>query len=71
MQMNHGGDGPNNNVNREASGSQGGPRHHHEQDPHYHTEGQSFGGGPSRVPTHSRATCRPYMSCFLGSSAAG
>jgi hypothetical protein len=52
MQMNHGGDGPNNNVNREANGSQGGTRHHHEQDPHYHTEGQSFGGGPSRVPTH-------------------
>jgi hypothetical protein len=48
MQMNHGGDGPNNNVNREASGSHGGTRHHHEQDPHYHTEGQSFGGGPSR-----------------------
>jgi hypothetical protein len=49
----------------ESSGSQGGARHHHEQDPHYHTEGQIFGAGPSRVPTHSRATPRPYMPTSL------
>jgi hypothetical protein len=65
MQMTHGGDGPNIHTNREASGSHGGTRHHHEKDPHYRTEGQSFGGGTPRGPTHSRATPRPYMPTFL------
>jgi hypothetical protein len=49
MQMNHGKDGPNNNGNMEANGSQGGTRHHTETDHHLHTEGHSlFGGSPSR-----------------------
>jgi hypothetical protein len=66
MQMNHGRDGPNNNGNMEASGSQGGTRHHTETDHQLHTEGHSlFGGGPSRGPTNNRATPRPYMPTFL------
>jgi hypothetical protein len=66
MQMNHGKDGPNNNGNKEASGSQGGTRHHTETDHQLHTEGHSlFGGAPSRGPTNNRATPRPYMPTFL------
>jgi hypothetical protein len=38
MQRNHGKDGPNNNGNKEASGSQGGARHHTETDHQLHTE---------------------------------
>jgi hypothetical protein len=66
VQMNHGKVGPNNNGNNQASGSQGGTRHHTYIDHHLHTEGQNlFGGALSRRPTRSRATTRPYMPTFL------
>jgi hypothetical protein len=45
MQMTHGGKGPETYNNRETSGSQGGYRPQQEHIPHYHTEGQSHGGG--------------------------
>jgi hypothetical protein len=64
--MTHGGKGQEIYANKEASGSHGGSRPHQEQNFHYHTEGQSFGGA-SKGPTHSRATPRPYLPTFLDS----
>jgi hypothetical protein len=61
------GKGPEIYANKEASGSHGGTRPHQEQNFHYHTEGQSFGGGASKGLTHSRATPRPYLPTFLDS----
>jgi hypothetical protein len=65
MQMNHGGKGPEIYANREASGSHGGTRQHEEHIPHYHTEGQSFGGGAPQGHTYSRTTARPYLPSLL------
>jgi hypothetical protein len=45
LHLTHGGKGPKTYANREASGSHGGYRHQQEHIPHYHTEGQSHGGG--------------------------
>jgi hypothetical protein len=65
LHMTHGGNDPRSYVNKESSGSMGGTRYYQEQDPHYHAEGQSLGGGTSRGPTHSRENPRPYMPTFL------
>jgi hypothetical protein len=65
LQMTHAGKGPEAYANREASGSHGGTRHQQEYSPHYHTEGQSYGGGAPQGATHSRATPRPYLPKFL------
>jgi hypothetical protein len=65
MQMNHGGKVPETYGNKEASGSQGGYRHQQEHIPHYHTEGQSHGGGAPQGQAHSRTTHRPYLPSFL------
>jgi hypothetical protein len=65
LQMTHGGNGPRNYANKEASGSHGVTRHYHDQDIHYHAEGQSFGRGSSRGASQSRVTPRPYMPTFL------
>jgi hypothetical protein len=67
LQMTHGGKGPEIYANKEASGSHGETRPYQEQNFHYHTEGQSFGGGASKGLTHSRATPRPYLPTFLDS----
>jgi hypothetical protein len=65
MQMTHGVKGPETYNNREASGSQGGYRPQQEHIPHYHTEGQSHGGGAPQGQTHNRTTHRPYLPSFL------
>jgi len=65
MQMTHHGNGPIIYASKEDSGSHGGTRHYHDQDIHYYTEGQIFGGGTSMGPTHSTVTPKPYMSTFL------
>jgi len=65
--MTHGGKCPKIYANKEASGSHGETIPHKEQNFHYHTEGQSFGGGAYKGITHSRATPRPYLPTFLDS----
>jgi hypothetical protein len=65
MQMTHAGKGPEVYANREASGSHGGARPQQEHNPHYHTEGQSYGGGAPQGQTYSRTTPRPYLPTFL------
>jgi len=65
LNLTHGGKGPEKYANRDASGSHGGYRHQQEHIPHYHTEGQSHGGGVPQGQTHSRATHRPYLPSFL------
>jgi len=65
LQMTHAGKGPEIYANKEASGSHGGTRPQQEHSPHYHTEGQSYGGGAPQGPTHSRTTPRPYLPTFL------
>jgi hypothetical protein len=65
LHLTHGGKGPEMYANKEASGSHGGYRHQQEHIPHYHTEGQSHGGGAPQGQTHSRTTHRPYLPSFL------
>jgi hypothetical protein len=65
LQMTHGSKGLETYNNRETSGSQGGYRPQQEHIPHYHTEGQSHGGGAPQGQTHSRTTHRPYLPSFL------
>ena len=65
LQMTHGGNGPSNYANKEASGSHGVTRHYDDQDIHYHVEGQRFGGRSSRGASQSRVTPRPYMPTFF------
>ena len=56
MEMTHAGKGPEVYANKEASGSHGGTRPQHEHSPHYHIEGQIYGGGAPQGKKHSRTT---------------